>query len=258
MSNTDKTAFSANLGFLFTEFSLPDAIHQARQAGFQAVECHFPYETPADEVIAALTATQMRMIGLNTVRGDTANGDNGLAAVEGRTIEARAAIEQAVTYAAAISAGAVHVMAGIAQGEGAHATFVDNLKYACNIATEHGVTILIEPLNKYDAPGYFLTTTEQAIGIINEVNQPNIKLMFDCYHVQLMEGNLSNRLRETFEYIGHIQFASVPDRGAPDHGELNYSHVFAELAKLGYKEPLGAEYKPSGSTLESLGWLQRF
>ncbi|MFT5345488.1 MAG: hydroxypyruvate isomerase [Sulfitobacter sp.] len=250
--------FSANLGFLWTELSLPDAIRAAKAAGFDAVECHWPYETDSAEVNAALAETGLKMLGLNTACGDVAAGENGLAALPGREAGARAAIDQALAYGRAINAGKVHVMAGFSEGVQAEATFVSNLQYACAQAAPLGIEILIEPLNSYDAPGYFLSTTTQALGIIDAVGAENIALMFDCYHVQLMEGDLCNRLRKLQPKIGHIQFASVPDRGAPDHGEVAYGHIFAEIAAMGWDMPLGAEYKPGGDTDATLGWLETY
>ncbi|WP_323770750.1 hydroxypyruvate isomerase family protein [Antarctobacter sp.] len=250
--------FSANLGFLWTELSLPEAIEAAASAGFDAVECHWPYDTPAADVADTLRRTGLRMLGLNTRRGDVAAGDNGLAALPNRIDDARAAIDEAIAYARAIEAACIHVMAGFAQGQQAHATFCDNLSYACSAAAPYGITILIEPLNRYDAPGYFLTTTQQAISIMDDVGAANLKLMFDCYHVQLMEGDLSHRIESLLPRIGHIQFASVPDRGPPDQGELRYEHLFNLIAKLGYTAPLGAEYKPQGPTEKTLGWLPRY
>ncbi|MDD9742468.1 MULTISPECIES: hydroxypyruvate isomerase family protein [Marinovum] len=247
--------FSANLGFLWADRPLPEAIRAAKSAGFDAVECHWPYDTPAQEVRAALRETGLEMLGLNTARGDLAAGDNGLSALPGREPEARAAIDEALAYASEIGARNLHVMAGFAAGPAAQRAFVDNLAYACQEAADAEITILIEPLNRYDAPGYFLTTTAQADEVIRAVGAPNLKLMFDCYHVQLMEGDLSRRLEALQAQIGHIQFASVPDRGAPDHGEVNYAHVFQVIERLGFPMPLGAEYKPAGATEDSLGWL---
>ena len=252
------TKFSANLGFLWADLPLPDAIHAAKAAGFDAVECHWPYDVPVYEVKAALDATGLVMLGLNTRRGDVDNGENGLSALPDRSTEARAAIDEALQYAVAINAGAIHVMAGFAQGTAAHDTFVANLRYACDAAARHGINILIEPLNRYDAPGYFLQKTEQARDIITLVGKPNIALMFDCYHVQLMEGDLTHRLTDLLPIIGHIQFASIPDRGAPIGGEINYPHIFEVISGLGYSAPLGAEYKPKGPTEKTLAWLAVF
>ena len=247
--------FSANLGFLWNDRPLPDAIRAAKAAGFDAVECHWPYDIPPGAVKAALDETGLPMLGLNTRRGDVAAGENGLSALPDRQAEARDAIDQAMAYATAIGAGKIHVMAGFASGDEASAVFAENLRYACDAAAAQGITILIEPLNRHDAPGYFLQTTDQAVGIINAVGADNLRLMFDCYHVQRTEGDVTTRLRGLLPYVGHIQFASVPDRGAPDHGELNYDHVFATIRELGWAAPLGAEYKSDTPTDDTLGWL---
>ncbi len=251
------TKFSANLGFLWTDRPLPDAIRAAKAAGFDAVECHWPYDFPIGDVRAALSETGLPMLSLNTRRGDVHAGKIGLSAIPARKGEARAAIDEAIAYATAINAGKIHVMAGNANGADAHDTFVANLHYACNQAAPQGITILIEALNRYDAPDYFLKTTSQARAIIQEVGADNLRLMFDCYHVQLMEGDLSHRLADLYPLIGHIQFASVPDRGAPDHGELDYKHIFRVIAELGYTAPLGAEYTPDGDTAKTLGWMTK-
>lgn len=245
--------FSANLGFLWADRPLPDAIRAAKAAGFDAVECHWPYETPAQDVKAALDETGLPMLGLNTVRGRP--GENGLAALPGRESEARAAIDQASEYAAAVGAGAVHVMSGFSQGHEARTTFLKNLAYARQVCPEQ-VTILIEPLNRHDAPGYFLKTTDQASDILTDLDLPGVKLMFDCYHVGRTEGDIVTRLRDLLPRIGHIQFAAVPDRGAPDHGEIDFGYVFRTIESLGWKRPLGAEYKPSGNTDATLDWLR--
>ena len=248
-------SFSANLGFLWQELPLPDAIRAAKAAGFDAVECHWPYKFEPGDVAAALRETGLKMLGLNTSRGNVEAGDNGLAAIPGREDEAQAAIRQAVNYAVAIGALNIHVMAGKAEGEAAHHTFVANLTYACERAGAHRITILIEPLNHRDAPGYFLKTSEQAIAIISQVAASNLKLMFDCYHLQIMEGDISKRLEALRPHIGHVQIAAVPDRAEPDHGELDYRHIVRLLDTLGYEMPLGAEYRPKTTTEAGLSWL---
>jgi len=248
--------FSANLGFLWQELDLPDAIRAAASAGFAAVECHWPYDTPANEVVRALHDAGLPMLSLNTVRGDVAHGENGLAALPGREADARVAIDQAIDYAVDINASKIHVMAGVASGDEARRAFIANLQYATERALPYGLTILVEPLNHFDAPGYFLQTTTQAESVIADVAVPNLQLMFDCYHVQIMEGDITRRLRALMPIIGHIQFASVPDRAEPDGGELDYRHVFNVIAACGYTAPLGAEYKPRTTTDAGLGWLR--
>lgn len=248
--------FSANLGFLWTDLTLPNAIKAAHAAGFVAVECHWPYDTSPDAVRNALCETGLPMLGLNTLRGDVAGGENGLSALPGREDEARAAIDRALAYASEIGAGSVHVMSGNANGDAAHATLIDNLTYACDRASDREMTILIEPLNRNDAPNYFLRTTDQAVAIMSEVNADNLKLMFDFYHVGRNEGDVVTRFKALMDLIGHVQFASVPTRGAPDQGEINYAHVFAEIDAAGWTKPLGAEYKPEGPTGATLGWMK--
>jgi len=247
--------FSANLGFLWTDRALPDAIVAVKRAGFDAVECHWPYDVPAADIARALDETGLTMLGLNTRRGDVGAGENGLAALPGRTTEAQAAIAEAIAYAVATGTKAVHVMAGRASGAKARDTFLANLRYATQIAEAHGLTILIEPLNPHDAPGYFLSSTAEAQAIIAELDQDALRLMFDCYHVARTEGDVIARLRDCLPVIGHIQFAGVPDRGSPQTGTLDYREVFDEIASLGYDAPLGAEYKPGGPTEDSLGWM---
>lgn len=251
------TTFSANLGFLWSELSLPDAIRAAAAAEFSAIEFHWPYDYDADEIRAVLNEVELPVLGLNTRRGDLSKGENGLSALVGRELEAHDAIDEAITYAAIIGAANVHVMAGFAEGQQAHYTFIDNLRYAANTAAKHSITILIEPLNHYDAPGYFLSTSEQARSIIEEVNLPNLKLMFDCYHLQLMEGNLCYRLESLREFIGHVQIAAVPSRAEPDEGEIYYPFILETLSKLGFDGPIGAEYKPRSTTDEGLYWRSR-
>ena len=248
--------FSANLGFLWTELALPDAVRAAGNAGFDAVECHFPFEESPAAINDALAETGLSMLGLNTRRGKAGSDDMGLAASAERIGEARAAIIEAIDYARQTATPRVHVMAGIASGESAHRCFVDNLRFACDHALAHDITVLVEPLNRHDAPGYFLNSTAQAVSIMDEVARANIRLMFDCYHVQRTEGDVSYRLQALLPRIGHIQFAGVPDRGRPDRGELDYAHVFRLLDSLGWDVPLGAEYRPGGDTAASLGWMQ--
>ena len=251
--------YSANLGFLFTDLPLPQAIHAAKDAGFDAVECHFPYDVPAADVATALQETGLAMLGLNTWPGDKAAGDFGLAALTGREDEARAAIAQALDYAIATGTKAVHVMAGRTDGgKRAEATFRANLAHACDLAAAHGITILIEPINTRDVQGYHLSRTDHAQQIIAALGKPNLKLMFDCYHMQIMQGDLATHLRALLPVIGHVQIAAVPDRGEPDQGEVDYRWLMAHLGGLGYSSFIGAEYRPRADTLSGLGWLNRF
>lgn len=249
--------FSANLGFLWTELSLPDAVRAAAKAGFSAIELHWPYNVDAKELKSALDETGLPVLGLNTSRGALAAGDFGLSALPGREAEARAAIDQAIDYARIIGAKAIHVMAGKIDGDSIDArnSFVANLRYAADKAAPEAITILLEPLNSFDAPGYFLLDNAKAASIINEVARSNVRIMFDCYHM----GRRGEPVMEEFvkhrDAIGHIQFAAVPDRGEPDSGEIDYATLLPQIAGAGYAGYFGAEYKPRTTTDAGLGWL---
>lgn len=251
--------FSANLGFLWTDLRLPEAIHAARQAGFVAVESHWPYDVPTAETCEALHATGMPMVGINTRRGDTTQGENGVAAIVGREAEARDYIDEAIAYASEIDCANVHVMAGITdQGADADKTYHDNLRFACDRAAEHGITVLIEPLNHFDAPGYHLNNLDAALATITAVGADNLKVMFDCYHLQIMQGDLTRRLQQHLPAIGHIQIAAVPMRDEPDRGEVNYPNLLRSLDELGWQGYVGAEYKPANGTEAGLAWLRQY
>jgi hydroxypyruvate isomerase len=250
--------FSANLGFLFREFALPDAIRTAARAGFGAVECHWPYDVDPAAVRAALAETGMPMLGLNTGVGDRDKGEFGLAAVPGRERDARQLIDQAVEYAAAIGAANVHVMAGRAEGAIARRTFAENLRYVDERIGDRPIGILIEPLNHRDAAGYFLRTLEDAVALVDLLGISRLKVMFDCYHLQIEGGDLLRRYRASAAEVGHVQFASVPERSEPDTGEVAYERLLPALVDAGYGGWLGAEYKPKDGTLAGLGWMKLF
>lgn len=246
--------FSASVDFLWPDRPLPDGIRAAQAAGFAAVECHWPYETAPAAVRAALEETGLAMLALNTSRGDVAAGEFGLSALPGREAEARAAIDAAFAYAEAIGAEAVHVMAGRAEGAAAEAAFLDALRYASDRAGPR--TVLIEPLNPYDATGYLLARTDQAAQLLEALGRSNVRLMFDCYHAQRSEGEVANRLARLLPLIGHIQIAGAPDRGPPDASELDYRFIFQRLQDLGYAGFIGAEYRPGARAAEeTFGWM---
>ncbi|MEM6354840.1 MAG: TIM barrel protein [Pseudomonadota bacterium] len=249
---------SANLGFLWTELPLTDAVRAAAAAGFEAVELHWPYDVPAAELAAVLGETGLPVLGLNTRRGDTAAGENGLSALPGREADARGAIDEAFEYGTRIGAGAVHVMAGFAAGEAAAKTFRANLTYAADRAAENGMGVLIEPLNRRDAPGYFLQDAWQAAALIREIGRDEIRIMFDCYHLQIMQGDLTKLYEEVGSLVGHIQFAAIPSRAEPDEGEIAYDRLLPDLAKLGHRGHFGAEYRPRTTTDDGLAWLQLY
>ncbi|MBZ6075140.1 hydroxypyruvate isomerase family protein [Microvirga puerhi] len=250
--------FSANLGFLFSDRPELDRVSAAAIAGFKAVEMHWPYQVPAAAMRDALMQNRLTMLGLNTPVGNAPAGDFGLGALPGREDEFQQAVDQALSYGMEIGADAVHCMAGVVSPDElatAERTFIENLRIAADKAAQAQVTVLIEPINHRDRPGYFLSRVEQAALIIGQVRRSNVKIMFDCYHTQIMQGDLIRRLESHRELIGHVQIAAVPSRAEPDEGEVNYAEICRALDRIGYDGWVGAEYKPRHLTEGGLGWL---
>jgi 2-dehydrotetronate isomerase len=248
--------FAANLGYLFTEHPLLGRIDAAATAGFKAIELQLPYDVPAADVKAAIARNSLTILGINTPRG-TGEGEFGLAALPGRERDWEAVFAQALDYITAIGGRAIHCLAGHvvpAQRADAERTFVANLTRAADRAAARGITLLIEPINPRDRPGYFLNRVEHAGDIIAAVAKPNLRMQFDFYHAQIVGGDLITRLVRYLPVIGHLQCASVPARHEPDEGEVNYPAIFEAVDKLGYQGWIGAEYRPRGRTEEGLKW----
>lgn len=248
---------SANIAFLFAELPFLDRIGAAKAAGFRWVECHFPYEFSIGDIKSALDAADMRMNGLNTAPGG--EGEFGLAGVPGREDEVRRHFAQACDYARGLAVPMIHVMAGVpppARRNEAPGTYVANLRVAADAAPD--LTLLLEPLNSRDRPGYLTSRSDELAEIIAEIGRPNVKLMFDVYHVQIMEGDILRRLERMLPIIGHVQIAGVPARAEPDAGEVNYRAVFEALDELGYDGLVGLEYRPRAGTAQGLRWLDDF
>jgi hydroxypyruvate isomerase len=249
---------SANLGMLWTELELCDAVRAAKRAGFDAVEVHWPYITHSLEVALTLEETGLPLLSLNTVAGDLAQGDFGLAAVPGREPEARTTIDKAFAYAADTSAVWVHVLAGLSEGSQAEIAYLNNLRYAAKKGREYGVGVLIEPMCEAARPGYFLRTVEQAARMVAEIGEPNVRMLFDCYHAAMSGCDLQTAISDNLDDIGHIQFASIPDRAEPDGGEVDYSRLIPSIVEAGYTGFFGAEYRPALTTDLGLGWMDSF
>ena len=252
--------FSANISFMFAERPFLERIGAAGKAGFPAVECHFPYEHPIPLLRKTLKAAGVRLTGINTAPGER-QGDWGLACDAKRRAEFRAGVRQALKYATALDVPTIHVMAGQieeADRKKARRAYLANMAWAAEAAAKAGRTIVTEPLNARDKPGYFVSRSDEAAELIREISHPALKLMFDVYHVQIMEGDVTRRLERHFDIIGHVQIAAVPSRAEPDEGEVNFVHVMRELQRLGYKGFVGAEYKPRARTEDGLGWMKAY
>ena len=249
--------FSANLGFLWPDRPLLERIDAAAAAGFKAIELHWPYATPAADVRARCEKHGLVLLGINTPIGDGDKGDFGLGAQAGREEEFRETFLQTVAYAREAGASSVHVMAGVvAEDRKAEArkVFVENLRFAT--ANAVGLTLLLEPINQRDKPGYFYSSIGEAADIIAEVGAPNLKIMFDVYHVGVSEGDVTKRLERHLVDIGHVQIAAVPSRAEPDEGEIAYASIFATLDRIGWGGWTGCEYKPRGDTDAGLAWMR--
>lgn len=251
--------FAANLSFLYTEQPFLDRFGAAAHDGFGAVECLFPYDHPAGEIALRLREHGLVLALFNLAPGDWASGERGMACHPGREVAFAATVEQAIPYAQATGCTRLHAMAGLVPAGvdlGAlQATYVRNLKAAARRLAPMGITLLIEPINARDMPGYFLTTQQQAHDIVAEVGEPNLMVQMDFYHCQIAEGDLTRRLEKHLDGIGHIQIAGVPERHEPDTGEVNYPALFKRLDELGYAGYVGCEYRPRTQTRAGLGWL---
>ena len=245
--------FAANLSMMFTEHAFLDRFKAAAEAGFAGVEYLFPYAEAAADIRSALDTAGLEQALFNCPPGDWEGGERGMAAIPGREAEFRDSIASALEYADAIKPERLHIMAGLIQGAEAESTYIANLKWAAAEAPDR--TFLIEPINARDMPGYFLSTSSQGLRILEAVGAPNLKLQFDLYHAQIMEGDLTKRLEALMPEIGHIQIAGVPDRHEPDIGEVNYPDLFQSLDQLGYAGWVGCEYRPAGRTEDGLGWF---
>jgi hydroxypyruvate isomerase len=252
--------FAANLSTLFQEWPFLDRFAAAADAGFQAVECQFPYAVPADAVAARLARQGLCLVMFNFPPGDWAAGDRGLATAPERYPELQAAVDLGLAYAAATGAGKMHLLAGNAKRDAPRAlhAYRRALDWTAERAAAQDLEILIEPINAGDQPGYFLSDFAAAEELIKALALPNLKLQFDIYHRQRMHGDVMEALQRLLPVIGHIQVAGVPGRHEPNSGELNDTRIFRELDRLGYASFVGCEYTPARDTLSGLHWMHEW
>ena len=254
--------FAANLSMMYTEVPFLDRFAAAAADGFDAVEYLFPYEHTPDDIASRLKAHGLTQALFNLPPGDWAAGERGMACIPGREAEFAASVAQALVYAQATGCQRLHAMAGlkptgVAEAD-QRATYVANLKAATAQLAPHGITLLIEPINPRDMPNFYLSQQQLAHDLCAEVGASNLQVQMDLYHCQIVEGDLSMRLKKHFSGVGHVQIAGVPDRHEPDGGEVNFPHLFDLLDELGYTGFVGCEYRPKAGTSEGLGWLRRY
>lgn len=250
--------FAANLSMLFTESPFLERFERAAAAGFKAVEFLFPYEYRVDVLQQQLEANGLELVLHNLPAGMWESGERGIACHPDRTSEFRNGVDLAIRYAHGLGVGQLNCLAGkLPQAvslDTAAETFVRNLEYAAKQLKTAGLRLLIEPINTFDIPGFFLNRTDQALGIIDQVGADNLFVQYDIYHAQRMEGELSGTLIRHLPRIGHVQLADNPGRHEPGTGEINFPHLFRHLDQIGYGGWVGCEYKPAADTRAGLGW----
>ncbi len=253
--------FAANLTMLFTEVPFLDRFERAAKTGFTAVEFLFPYAFATADIKAQLDANGLKLVLHNLPAGDWDAGERGIACLPGREAEFRAGVAKAIEAATALGVPRLNCLAGkmpAGVDEAVlRATFIANLKFAAAELHKAGLTLLIEPINRFDIPGFFLHRTDQAIAILDEVGAANAFVQYDIYHAQRVEGEIAATLQKHLARIGHVQLADNPGRNEPGTGELNWPFLFAHLDRIGYTGHIGCEYKPANGTEAGLGWLQQ-
>lgn len=250
--------FAANLTMLFNEVPFLERFEKAANNGFTAVEFLFPYAFDAQEIRDRLTRHALTLVLHNLPAGDWEAGERGIACHPDRVHEFREGVAKAITYATALGVGQLNCLAGkTPSGVSADVlrkTFVENLRFAASELKKAGLKLLIEPINTFDIPGFYLSGTQQALSIMDEVGADNLFLQYDIYHMQRMEGELAASMQRHLPRIAHLQLADNPGRNEPGTGEINYAFLFQFIDKIGYTGWIGCEYKPATTTEAGLGW----
>ncbi|MEO3428997.1 2-oxo-tetronate isomerase [Pelagibius sp. CAU 1746] len=254
--------FAANLSMLYNEHDFLDRFAAAAKDGFQGVEYLFPYAFGKDALAEALKANNLTQVLHNMPAGDWDAGERGLACLPDRVGEFQDGVGTAIDYAKALGCTQLHAMAGL-RPEGADPdeidrTYIDNLRFAAEKTKEAGIKLLIEAINTIDIPGFYLSTSAQALSVIDTVGSDNLYFQYDIYHMQVMEGDLTRTIEKNLAKIPHMQLADNPGRHEPGTGEINYGFLFDAIDKMGYKGWIGCEYKPKAGTSEGLGWLRPY
>ncbi|MGE0240623.1 MAG: hydroxypyruvate isomerase [Parvibaculaceae bacterium] len=254
--------FAANLTMLFTELSFCDRFAAAARAGFSAVEFLFPYEFDKQQLAGLLKQNGLTLVLHNLPAGNWAAGERGIACHPDRVAEFRSGVDTAIDYARALKCPRLNCLAGIAPKGVAeavlHQTLTENLRYAAGKLAEAGIELLLEPINTRDIPGFAVSRTETALALIDAAGVPNIKLQYDIYHAQVMEGDLARTIERLIGRIGHIQLADNPGRHEPGTGEINYAYLLRRIDELGYAGWIGCEYKPKTTAEAGLDWMSAF
>jgi hydroxypyruvate isomerase len=251
--------FAANLTMLYNELAFLDRFEAASRAGFRGVEFLFPYAFRAEDIAERLRRHGLELVLHNLPPGNWDAGERGIACHADRVGEFQDGVGNAITYAKALGVKQLNCLAGKmpagADPEKARATMVANVRFAADKLKPEGIRLLIEPINYFDIPGFFVNRTAQALELIRDSGSDNVFVQYDIYHAQRMEGELAATLKQHLESIKHIQLADNPGRNEPGTGEINYKFLFRWLDEIGYDGWIGCEYKPKSTTDAGLGWM---
>lgn len=254
--------FAANLNFLFVDAAFLDRFDRAASAGFRAVEFPIPYDHDKNELSERARRAGVEVVLINLPAGDWDKGERGIACIPSRVSEFRDGVGRAIEYARALGCTRINCLSGLAPArvpvEKLRETFISNLRFAAGELEREGITLVIEPINTRSMPGFYLRNSGQALAIMDEAAVANLKLQYDVFHMQIMEGDLAKTIEANIARIGHIQVADVPDRHEPGSGEINYPFLFELIDRLGYQGWIGCEYTPAGRTEDGLGWLKPY
>ena len=254
--------FAANLTMLYNETPFLERFKAAADAGFKAVEFLFPYDFPKEQVAAALKDNGLALALHNLPAGDWAAGERGIACHPDRVQEFRDGVEKAIDYAKALNCPQVNCLSGVlpkgVSADAARGVLVENLQYAAEKLAAEKIGLLLEPVNSHDIPGFFVDRPSFGFALLDAAAARNLKLQYDIYHAQVMEGDLANTMTREFARIGHIQLSDNPGRNEPGTGEINYPFLFRRLDELGYSGWIGCEYKPKTTTTEGLSWVRPY
>jgi hydroxypyruvate isomerase len=263
MTTQSRLQFDANLRWLFTELPFERRFEAAAAAGFEAVEIPSPYEHPMSSLQAWLSGAGLDLILINAPVGapgsDTANG---MACVPELADEFRAGFEKALEYAVALNARLIHVLGGVRplgiSRDRAFATYLNNIGWAADRSSVAGISVVLEPINQRDAPGFVLESLAQTADVVQAIGADRVGVMFDVYHCQVTEGDITVRLRDLMPLVAHIQVADVPHRTDPGTGEIGWEYVFEQIKRLGYAGWIGCEYRPVDGTGEGMSWIEKY
>lgn len=252
--------FAANLSMLYTEKDFMKRFKSASEFGFKGVEYLFPYDFKKEDIKNELVNNSLEQILFDFPAGDFAGGDRGIAIFPDRKSEFQEGVHQAVEYADILGCKRLTVLVGIDNGKFTanelNETLIENLIYASEQTKDKGINVLVEALNLIDAPNYFVSSTNHCKQIVDSVNKDNVKIQFDMYHMQIMEGDLIRTFQNNKSQIGHIQIADNPGRNEPGTGEINYKNIFSFLSE-NYDGWIGCEYSPLNSTEDGLDWIKK-